>query len=145
MLNLSSIKLTDDDYILLSKGLKFCPKIKSHDRLKIAEDIFKFSRRVRLKEYFSEKVENIQWNEENDELYDLPFFNNKESAFTPPAGRDIYLDLYIYIDAVTEEILQSQKNSKRYSNISNSELSSLRKLSRDKNIVIKKADNPTLL
>ena len=115
MLNLSSIKLTDDDYILLSKGLKFCPKIKSHDRLKIAEDIFKFSRRVRLKEYFSEKVENIQCNEENDELYDLPCFNKKESAFTPPAGRDIYLDLYI--DAVTEEILQSQKNSKHYSNI----------------------------
>ena len=115
MLNLSSIKLTDDDYILLSKGLKFCQKIKSHDRLKIAEDIFKFSRRVRLKEYFSEKVENIQCNEENDELYDLPCFNKKESAFTPPAGRDIYLDLYI--DAVTEEILQSQKNSKHYSNI----------------------------
>ena len=88
MLNLSSFKLTDEDYILLSKGLQFCPKIKSHDRLKIAEDIFKFRGRVRLKEYFSEKIENIQCNKENDELYGLPFFNKKESSFTPPAGRD---------------------------------------------------------
>ena len=40
VLNLSSIKLCDDDYILLGKGLKFCPKTNSHDKIKLAEEIF---------------------------------------------------------------------------------------------------------
>ena len=137
-MNLSSVKLTDDDFTLLGKGLKFCPKSKSHDKLKIAEDTFKFSRRLRLKEYFSEKIENSQCNEENEEFNNPPFFNKKDSTFIPHAGRDLYLDLYI--EAITEEILQSGKNSKRYSNISKAELSSLRKLSRNESIVIKKAD-----
>ena len=47
MLNLSRKNLTDIDYILLSKGLKFCPKPKSHDKIKLAEEIFNFSRRLK--------------------------------------------------------------------------------------------------
>jgi hypothetical protein len=32
------LKLTQTDYILLGKGLKFCPKPKSHDKIKLAEE-----------------------------------------------------------------------------------------------------------
>ena len=55
-----------------------------------------------------------------------------------PNGRDVYLDFYI--EAISQEILHSEINGKRHSNISKSEFASLRSLSRDDSIVIKKAD-----
>ncbi|XP_053391470.1 uncharacterized protein LOC128554246 [Mercenaria mercenaria] len=123
------------------KGLKFCSKTKSHDKVKLAEDIFKFTRRIRLKEYFHSQA-NTEFDDSElndiDSYGDFPFFNKKGSSFTPPAGHDVYLDFYI--NAVTEEILQSEHNRKRYSNITKAELDTLRKLSQDKTIVIKKAD-----
>jgi hypothetical protein len=67
-----------------------------------------------------------------------PFFNKTQSSFTPSVGRDLYLDFYI--TAVTKEILQSANKNRRYSNINKSEMESLRKLSQDKSIIIKKAD-----
>ena len=41
VLNLSNRRLSDDDFILSGKGLFFCPKIKSHDKIKLAEELFK--------------------------------------------------------------------------------------------------------
>ena len=49
ILNLSNKLLTDTDYILLGKGLSFCQKTRSHDTIKVAEETFNFSRRLRLK------------------------------------------------------------------------------------------------
>ena len=78
--NLSNRKLSDNDYILLDKGLKFCPKPKSHDKIKLAQETFNYTRRLRLKEYFyennSEKDESIQ---ESDNYTQLPFFNKKNN------------------------------------------------------------------
>ena len=48
--NLSNRKLTDSDYIHFGKGLKFCPKPKSHDKIKLAAETFNYTRRLRLKE-----------------------------------------------------------------------------------------------
>ena len=62
--NLSNSKLSDNDYILLGKGLKFCPKPKSHNKIKLAQETFNYTRRLRLQEYFyennSEKDESMQ-------------------------------------------------------------------------------------
>ena len=69
-----------------------------------------------------------------DNYSQLPFFNRKQSSFTPPNGRDVYLDFYI--EAISQEILHSEINGKRHSNISKSEFASLRSLSRDDSIVI---------
>lgn len=145
MLNLSSRKLSDDEYLLLGKGLKFCPKTKSHDRVKLAEEIFKYTRRLRLKEYFySLSSENNDANNTDDQnRFNLPFINNKGSTFTPSSGRDIYLDFYI--SAVTQEILQNEKSKKYFSNISKKELESLKRLSHDKEIIIKKADKSSTI
>ena len=123
--------------------LKFCPNTRSYDKIKLAEDVFKFARRLRLKEYFSRKLfaddsQETADNENEDSYTNLPFFNKSESTFTPPPGRDIYLDFYI--TAVREELLHSEQKGKHYSNISKNELESLRKLSQDQSIVIKKAD-----
>jgi len=37
VLNLPSMHLSDDDYILLEKGWKFCLKPRSHDKIKLDE------------------------------------------------------------------------------------------------------------
>ena len=119
----SDRQLSDDDYILLGKGLSFCPKTKSHDKIKLAEERFKYSRRMRLKEYFfeSETSKSISENEDN-----FSFFNKRESSFLPPSGRDVYLDFYT--EAISQEILHNKHKSKRHSNISKSEFASFRRL-----------------
>lgn len=127
---------------MLGKGLKFCPKTKSHNRVKLAEEIFKYTRRLRLKEYFYSLSEETDTNENCDD-HVLPFFNKKRLTFTPPTGQDVYLDFYI--SAVTEEILQSEKNRKYFSYISKKELEVLKLLSQDKNIIIKKADRSSTI
>ena len=63
VVNLSSRPLTDDEFRPLGKGLKFCPKPKPHDAVKLAEDTFKFSRRIRLKEFFAPDSEDDESND----------------------------------------------------------------------------------
>ena len=99
---MSDRRLSDDDFILLGKGLSFCPKTKSHDKIKLAEELFKYTRRMRLKEFFFEPDRN------KDNYSQLPFFNKKHLSFTPPNGRDVYLDFYI--EAISQEILHSEIN-----------------------------------
>ena len=67
----------------------------------------------------------------------------KQSTFVPPNGRDTYLDFYI--EAVTQEILQASPKRKLYSNISKEEMESLRSLSQDDSIVIRKADKSNMI
>ena len=49
------VKLTNAEYRLLGKGLKFCPKPKHHDVLQLKQGIFEFTRKLRLKEFFTDK------------------------------------------------------------------------------------------
>ena len=81
----------------------------------------------------------------SDNYTQLPFFNKKkkQSTFVPPNDRDTYLDFYI--EAVTQEILQASSKQKMYSNISKEEMESLRSLSQDDSIVIKKADKSNMV
>ena len=131
---MSDRRLSDDDFILLGKGLSFCPKTKSHDQIKLAEELFKYTRRMRLKELFFDPEINKNISENEDNFFHLPFFIKKQSSFTPPSGRDVYLDFYI--EAISQEILHTQPKSSRHSNISKSKFASLRSLARDDSIVI---------
>ena len=74
----------------------------SHDKIKLAEELFKYTRRMRLKEFFFEPDKNKDISETEDNYSQLPFFNKKQSSFTPPNGRDVYLDFYI--EAISQEI-----------------------------------------
>ena len=107
-------------------------RTRSHNKIKLAEELIKYTWRMRLKEFFFEPYKNI------DNYSQLPFFNRKQSFFMPPNGRDVYLDFYI--EAISQEILHIQTNGKRHNNISKSEFASLGNLSRDDSIIIKKAD-----
>ena len=105
MVNLSSRPLTDDEFRLLGKGLKFCPKPKPHDAIKLAEETFKFSRRIRLKECFAPDSEDDESNDSDTEEEKIPKVKKEQSSFIPPAGRDSSLDFYL--EAITHEILQN--------------------------------------
>ena len=67
MINLSSRPLTGEKFRLLGKGLKFWPKPKPHDAIKLTEEAFKFSRRVRLKEFFAADPEYEDSNDSDTE------------------------------------------------------------------------------
>jgi hypothetical protein len=75
---------------------------------------------------------------QNEVYQNLPFYNKTSSTFTPPSRRDIYLDFYI--EDISNEIMHSSKQKRFRPNISKQKLQSLKDLSRDTNIVIKKAD-----
>ena len=138
VLNLFSRRLCDDDFILLGKGLSFCPRSKGHDKIKLAEELFKYTSRIRLKEFFAEDDLSNNTQKEQDSFSELPFINRKQSSFTPPSGRDVYLDFYI--EAISQELLQAEPKIIKHSNISESEFTSLQNLARDNSIVIKKSD-----
>ena len=130
------------NFRLLGKGLSFFPKIKSQHKIRVAQKTFRYSRRLRLKQYFynlssTDSSSQDNANSENDYVH-LPFFNKKPSTLTPKLGRDEYLDFYI--EAVTQEILQTLQDNSRHTNISKEEMQCLKSLSRDKDIIIKKAD-----
>ena len=55
VLNISKRTLTSAEYRFLGKGLKICPKPKHHDVLQLKQDIFEFTRKLRLKEFFADK------------------------------------------------------------------------------------------
>ena len=109
--------------------------------MQLKQDVFEFTRKLRLKEFFAEKVRN------NDDEYDGNYKNSinnsntfhkkSQSTFIPPAGRDSTLDFYI--EAITHEILQQNKNYKYRSNLSHEEQTALTSLCTDESIVVKKA------
>ena len=81
---------------------------------------------MRLKEFFFEP-------DKKDNYSQLPFFNSKQLSFTPSNGRDVYLNFYM-------EQIYKKYYIVQPSVISKSEFTSLRSLSRDYSIVLKKAD-----
>ena len=107
VINLSDRNLTEHELSILSKGLKFVPTPTSVNRTELITDIKKWSRRMRLKEYFYDK--NVPDNTQTNR-FRLP------STWSPGIGRDKFLDCYI--NAVDKTILEgSSSNKKLRSNI----------------------------
>ena len=91
---------------------------------------------MRLKEFFYSKCDSDKTNNEND--YSCYSKKRSESTFIPPSGRDFTSNFYI--DAITNEILLSDKRCKYRSNLFKDEQEALRNLRSDDSIIIKKAD-----
>lgn len=147
-MNLSNKTLNDHEYRLLGKGLKFCPKPKHHDEIQLKQDMYEFTRRLRLKEFFSSSSEDSD--DEKDcaataEQNGNPskYSKGSTSTFIPPAGRDSTLDFYI--EAVTHDVLQNNKRYKYRSNLSPVEQEALKSLRQDDTIVIKKSDKSSIV
>ena len=92
---MSSRPLTDDEFRHLGNGLKFGPTPKPYDVIKLAEETFNFSRRLRLKEFFAPGPEEDETNDLDNESDEIPKVKKEQSSFVPLAGRDSTLDFHI--------------------------------------------------
>ena len=95
VINLSQTPLSNDELLVLARGLTFCPTPKRINLAELSADINDFTRRMRLKEYFHDHKDSTQPNEHN------PFHN--KSSWTPPTDRDPAL--HTYVDAIKHDIL----------------------------------------
>ena len=124
IVNLSSRSVTDDEFSLLGKWLKFYPKPKPRDVIKLAEGSFKFSRRIRLKVLFAPEQEDEEISDLNSETEVISSVKKKkkeQSSFVPPAGRDSSLNFYI--EAITHEILQNTKKCRYHCDLKSKKIS----------------------
>ena len=115
VINLSNVDLTEDEVLLLSRGLTFCPTPRHIDWAQIKADINDFSRRLRIKEFF--------YDNNNCDLEPNPF--RLKSTWCPPANREPVLD--IYIDSVERDIMTAKPTHIR-DNLTRRERQSLKKL-----------------
>ena len=127
--NLSSRKLSDAEISLLTKGFTFIPTRNQIDMVKVQSDLSEWERRMRLREYFYDKEDNRE--EEEDP------WRKKKGTFTPTPGRDKWLDAYI--DAVKSDVINGIQK-KVESNLAKEERKALVNLLNDASIVIRPAD-----
>ena len=78
VINLSSCSLSTDEISILSRGLTFYPTPRHINWPEVSADIYDFSRRMRLAEYFFDENNNNRTANEHD----TPFHN--KSTWTPP-------------------------------------------------------------
>ena len=126
VVNLSSYELSNEERILLSRGLSFCPEPTYVNKFHIYRDTLLFNRRLRLKHHFKDT-------EHRD--YD-PF--GVPTGWTPPVGKPPHLDTYINV--TTREILDHNITPKNCTNLTNNEIQVLNRLRSNDNLIIKPAD-----
>ena len=93
VVNVSNVTLSEGEMSLLSRGLSFCPKPSRIDQFQLRDDIKRFSRRLRLREFFYDPEEI------NEDLIN-PF--KPKSNWTPEINREPALEAYI--KSVREDI-----------------------------------------
>ena len=128
--NLSNTQLTDEQISLLSRGLKFIPTPVTRENIirhQLLNDFSQFSRRMRLKYIFH-----------GNDKEPHPF--HVKSDWDPPVQPSVALETF------AEEVkfdLANIKFNKPKDNLSLGERNALKELSRDENIVLRKADKGT--
>ena len=128
--NLSNTHLTDEQITLLSRGLKFIPVPATRENLirhQLLADFNQFARRMRLQYIFY-----------GQEKEPHPF--HVKSDWDPPVQPSVALETFL--EEVRYE-LTTINIEKPKDNLSHGERCALKELSRDKNIILKKADKGT--
>lgn len=126
IVNLSDYELTEAEKNLLKKGLKFVPTPMRLNRTELAVDTKKFSRRMRLKEFFADQPPPTG-----------PINKFKKSTFTPEFGRDRTLDNYLW---TLDNTIKGIKGVKARNNLTDEETEALESLRSNQTIVIFPAD-----
>ncbi|KAJ8038195.1 hypothetical protein HOLleu_15540 [Holothuria leucospilota] len=116
-----------------SEVLKVCPTSLQLDKLALQKDLDDFKRRLRLFEYFNSDKDNDKGSTD----LEVSRFRNK-STWTPPAGRDSFLDSFL--EAVQREVDAFQPPKYVKDNLTLEEREALTNLWTDDNIVIKPED-----
>ena len=128
--NLSNEQLTDEQITLLSRGLKFIPTpitTENNIRRELLKDFDLFARRMRLQYIYYGK-----------EREPHPF--HVKSDWNPPVQPSVALETFL--EEVKLELAEIQFEKPK-PNLTPGELQALKKLSRDKTIILKKADKGT--
>ena len=127
--NLSDHPLTVTQLRELSRCFKFTPLPHCFDRLSLRESIAKFDRSLRLVEFHHDTNKS-----------DFDDRHNKfrpKSSRTPIFNRDKFVDSYISM--ITSEIINAPEH-RTYGNLSFVELSAMKDLKSNLNLVIREAD-----
>lgn len=88
IVNLSDAVLTREETNILSKGLTFCPTTGHYNEFQLYQDLDKFARNMRLREYFHDRQPNPN----------QTILTNPEKQWTPNPRRDKYLDMYYQVE-----------------------------------------------
>ena len=147
--NLSNRILTKDESNVLELGLSFCPSQANFNKETFANDIFKFFRRFKLREYFFEEngketsnVDTEVNSQPNDERHDLGWFIKNEHWYPEKVREGRSTGLSDFLDSTVHDIrsyLNSNK-SKRINNLTNKQREALNSLASDETLIIKSAD-----
>ena len=130
VVNISNITLTPTDVIVLSRGLTFCPTPNIPLISDILDDVYAFTRKLRLKFHYR--------NEPQTDLDPIIRKFRLKSSRTPGPGEDLYLDSFIKIVRNSARSLPIWKETTH--NITPEENNSLINLTKNPEITIKKAD-----
>ena len=134
VVNLSGNALSEAEINLLSKGLSFCPTPRHIEKEQILDDLEKFFRRLRLKEFFL-KEEEEEEDSDARTLFHLP------STWMPPKRTDAALETYMKETRMDVERHLENLQTKRFKdNLPPEERSTLEHLRQCTDIIIKPAD-----
>ena len=138
--NLSNKHLNQHHISVPNKGLSFCPTPRPTHPCHQLRDAFLFNCRIRLKHHFAHQ-QLIQTSEPDTSQHVTQ--NNiykkfqPSSGWTPPAGRDLFLDCFA--GNIVNKVDQLKSNSTR-KNLTEQEIEAYLDLKNDTSIVIKPAD-----
>ena len=134
VVNLSTYKLTNEDYKLLSKGLTFCPTPSKPNNSEPIEGLERFFRKLRLTFHF----QDLKGTPTPDHLKKL----NIKSDWCPTTDSDPAIESFCKTvrKEVLKEIHFSKKRKRVHGNLNSKSMDTIIRLARDPNIVIKKAD-----
>ena len=127
VVNLSSHQLTENETILLSKGLNFCPVPGPINETKLSEELDNFARGLRIKEHFGSKEveggDEVSSDSDSEDACDNRFVKKT------------------FIDNVKSDILRTVKvNTDTFDNLTPGERTVLQNLRSNEDIIIKPAD-----
>ena len=105
VINISNCSLSKDETSILSRGLTFCPTPRHINWPEVSADIYDFSRRMRLTEYFFDDNSRTS----NSTEPESPFHNS--STWNPPNDRERALNTFL--DAVKLDITTSKPKTIR--------------------------------
>ena len=146
IVNLSDHELSTAERCILSKGLKFIPTPTRLNKTELLADTKKFSRRMRLAEFFADNNTNSQTSADNNNSEENNNNNSnndpvrnkyKVSTFTPEFGRERCLDNYL---STLEKTVKTMRGRYQGSNITPEEEEGIQTLRHNENIVIFPAD-----
>lgn len=120
------LELSNHERAILAKGLSFVPAPKASDSYDIQKDLNRFTRSMRLREFFADKPKTER------SVFEL--INPKYSTWTPPST----CPALQYFEECAQRVLP--QNVRNRPNLTEEEKAALQRLRRRRDIVIKPAD-----